>query len=47
MANIGDIQHNLKTGADSELYFSQVVTTKSSSDYGKIITKSGRVRYPF
>lgn len=47
MANIGDIQHNLKTGADSELYFSQVVTTKSSSDYGKIITKSGRYRYPF
>jgi ribosomal protein S16 len=47
MANIGDIQHNLKTGADSELYFSQVVTTKSSSDYGKIISKLGRYRYPF
>ena len=47
MANIGDIQHNLKTGADSELYFAREVTSKASADYGKIVTKKGVYKFPY
>lgn len=47
MANKGDIQHNLKSGADSQLFFTREVTDKSSGDYGKLKTKDGVYRFPY
>lgn len=47
MANKGDIQHNLKTGSNSELYFTRENTAKASADYGKLITKKGLYRFPY
>lgn len=47
MANIGDIQHNLKVGSDTELFFTREVTSKQSNDYGKLKTKDGVYRFPY
>ena len=43
----GDIQHNLKSGANSELYFSRENTEKASDNYGKLITSKGIYRFPY
>lgn len=43
----GDIQHNLKTGANSELYFSREVTEKASDKYGKLKSKKGIYLFPY
>lgn len=47
MANKGDIQHNLKVGADTELFFNRIVTDKGSADYGKLISKTGVRKFPY
>lgn len=43
----GDIQHNLKTGAYEELYFTREVTEKASANYGKLKTSKGVYRFPY
>lgn len=43
----GDIQHNLKTGANNELYFTREVTEKASANYGKLKTAKGIYRFPY
>lgn len=44
---MADIQHNLKTGADSDVYFSREVTNNKSSDFGKLISRKGVFKFPY
>ena len=46
MIDKDNIQHNLKTGADSDLIYIREVTEKSSADFGKLKTKDGIYKFP-
>lgn len=41
-----NIQHNLKTGADSEIIYTREVTDKKSADFGKLKTRDGLYKFP-
>ena len=42
-----NIQHNLKTGADSDVIFTREVTDNKSPDYAKLKSSEGIYKYPF
>lgn len=41
-----NIQHNLKTGADSDIIYIREVTDKKSADFGKLKTVDGLYKFP-
>lgn len=41
-----NIQHNLKTGADSDIIYIREVTDRKSADFGKLKTKDGLYKFP-
>jgi len=41
-----NIQHNLKTGADSDIIYIREVTDKKSADFGKLKTTDGLYKFP-
>ena len=46
MIDKDNIQHNLKTGADSDIIYIREVTDKKSADFGKLKTKDGLYKFP-
>lgn len=41
-----NIQHNLKTGADSDIIYTREVTDKKSANFGKLKTRDGLYKFP-
>ena len=46
MIDKDNIQHNLKTGADSDIIYIREVTDKKSADFGKLKTLDGIYKFP-
>lgn len=47
MIDKSNIQHNIKTGSDTDVFFSRINTDNKSADFGKIKSSNGVDKFPY